>query len=161
VAASTPAPSVTVSVPPIVLPGLPPLTVPVLHLPVVTLPPLLSPPTSAPPVTARPSLAPRVATTLPITVPGVVTTPGHPAANRAGRPAVAPAMAPAVGRASDVTPTVPAVQLVARSVRALSLPLGPAVVVGMFLVLQGRIDRRDPKLVDAPTGADDDLVEFA
>jgi hypothetical protein len=31
----------------------------------------------------------------------------------------------------------------------------------MFLMVQGKIDGRDPKLIDAALGADNDLVEFA
>ena len=42
----------------------------------------------------------------------------------------------------------------------LSVPLGLAVLVVAFMVVQWLVDRRDPKLVDAPAHKDEDTVGF-
>jgi hypothetical protein len=44
--------------------------------------------------------------------------------------------------------------------RALAFPLGLSLVVAGFLLVQGYLDRRDPKLAVAPLDAKDDLVSF-
>ncbi len=71
------------------------------------------------------------------------------------------ALRPGVASANDgVTPDIAAPQLALRSAKDLAVPFGVGAAVTVFLVIQGRIDRRDPKLTDAPVGVDDDLVEF-
>ena len=77
------------------------------------------------------------------------------------KPAPSPAASGAKAGNDGVTPGIPAPQLALRSARDLSVPFGVGAAVTVFLVIQGRIDRRDPKLVDAPVGPEDDLVEFA
>ncbi len=42
----------------------------------------------------------------------------------------------------------------------LSVPLGLGVLVVAFMVVQWLVDRRDPKLVDAPAHKDEDTVGF-
>ena len=49
---------------------------------------------------------------------------------------------------------------VIEAVRQFSFPLFLAVGVGAFLLMQSRIDRKDPKLAIAPVDARDDLVVF-
>jgi hypothetical protein len=49
---------------------------------------------------------------------------------------------------SDVLPVVHTI--VQRSVSHPEMPLSLAVIVGLFLAIQHRIDRRDPKLAGAP-----------
>jgi hypothetical protein len=44
--------------------------------------------------------------------------------------------------------------------RRFAFPLSVAVVVAAFLLVQGRIDRKDPKLATAPIDSRDDLVSF-
>jgi len=152
----------SVTVPPVTLPAvpLPPVTLPGITLPGRPSPapghtaagptkPVIVPAPSAPP-TARP-----VTTTL--------TTHLRPV-HRAQAPTAAP-------RAAGGTRSAPAgpgatiakapAALALRSARDLSAPLGVAGLVGVFLVVQGWLDSRDPKLVDAPVGTDDDVIQFA
>jgi hypothetical protein len=44
--------------------------------------------------------------------------------------------------------------------RQFGFPLGLAVLVLAFVVVQGRLDARDPKLAFAPVSVDDDLLSF-
>jgi hypothetical protein len=42
----------------------------------------------------------------------------------------------------------------------LKIPIAFALVVGVFLLIQALVDRRDPKLSQAPERGDDDSTEF-
>jgi hypothetical protein len=55
---------------------------------------------------------------------------------------------------------VPRLHLALQSAHDLSVPISVAAIVVLFLIAQARVDARDPKLVDAPVGADDDMVGF-
>jgi hypothetical protein len=44
--------------------------------------------------------------------------------------------------------------------RRFAFPLGVAALVAAFLLVQGRVDSRDPKLATAPIDSRDDLVMF-
>jgi hypothetical protein len=163
-----PGPVPLVSLPPIQIPGLPPITVPVVtlpRLPVVpspTVPRLPSgpapPPRQPQPPVGRPTLPttvfprPARSTVLPVQQ--------RPLPRGARTATYVPRSA--VTAANDgVTPGVAAPQLALQSAKDLSVPFGVGAAVTVFLVIQGRIDRRDPKLSDAPVGSDEDLVEFA
>jgi hypothetical protein len=43
----------------------------------------------------------------------------------------------------------------------LSIPVALAVLVGVFLVAQAQLGRRDPKLVEAPHDRDEDGLSFS
>ena len=51
-------------------------------------------------------------------------------------------------------------RLAVQTARAFELPFTVAAAVVAFLIVQARIDRTDPKLVDAPVGADEELIGF-
>src|SRR5438874_1231671 len=59
---------------------------------------------------------------------------------------------PAASAARDYAPKA------LRAVRDLRLPMGISGLVLAFLAVQGRIDRRDPRLVFAPVTADEDVL---
>jgi hypothetical protein len=48
----------------------------------------------------------------------------------------------------------------ADATRRFAFPIGIISLVGAFLLLQGRLDRRDPKLAAAPIDSRDDLVVY-
>lgn len=50
--------------------------------------------------------------------------------------------------------------LAVQTARAFGLPFTVAAAVIAFLVVQARIDRNDPKLLDAPVTLDEDMVWF-
>ena len=51
-------------------------------------------------------------------------------------------------------------QAATEAAEKLAFPLGLALMVGAFLMLQGRIDRKDAKLVLAPIDSEQDLLSF-
>lgn len=144
------APAITA--PPVTVPS---LTVPSLPLPTITVPPLTGP--TVPPV--APSTAPRppAASTTPSVTSSRTVTVGRSPAKAAGRPAPTPGSG-ARYRLADLPADT---RLAARTAKDLSMPLGLAVAVAVFLVVQGRVERSDPKVTDAPVGFDDDTVGFA
>lgn len=121
-------------------------------------------PTAAP--TSRPTTAPRPAPAVAPSRAPVVVLPREPR-GPAQVPAAVPAATPAAPRARTAPrrlaaqPARPAgVAPVAKALTGIAtndpqLPLGILVVVATFLLVQGRIDRKDPKLTDTAT---DDLV---
>jgi hypothetical protein len=48
-----------------------------------------------------------------------------------------------------------------RAATRLSVPTALAVVVGIFLVAQAQLGKRDPKLADAPHDRDEDGLGFS
>jgi hypothetical protein len=49
---------------------------------------------------------------------------------------------------------------VAEATRRFAFPIGIAALVGAFLLVQGRVDRKEPKLAAAPIDSRDDLVIY-
>ena len=68
-----------------------------------------------------------------------------------------PASAVAPARESLISQIAEAAKQAAKT---LAFPLGLALMVGAFLMVQGRIDRKDAKLVLAPIDAEQDLLSF-
>lgn len=96
--------------------------------------------------------------------------PTAPGPAPARKPTVKPtAPGPAPGTAVAVEPTVetepavppPTEDGVAPTARRLGFPLALAALVSAFVAVQGRLDRRDPKLAVAPVSVHDDLLPFA
>jgi hypothetical protein len=44
--------------------------------------------------------------------------------------------------------------------RRFAFPIGVSALAGIFLLVQGRLDRRDPKLTAAPIDSRDDVATF-
>lgn len=68
-----------------------------------------------------------------------------------------PPYAPAPQRETFMTQLA---QAAGEAAEKLAFPLGLALMVGAFLMVQGRIDRKDAKLVLAPIDAEQDLLSF-
>ncbi|MDQ3957302.1 MAG: hypothetical protein M3273_03155 [Actinomycetota bacterium] len=68
------------------------------------------------------------------------------------------------GATSDAPAAASALERIARSAtevaERIAFPLFLAVAVGLFVVVQNRVDRRDPKLALAALDADEDLLRF-
>ena len=80
----------------------------------------------------------------------------RPPGARQVEPATAPADAPP--RPNDSLD--PIQQALSGSTGTLAFPLTLIVVLGAFLLVQGRLDRSDPKLALAPVDPDDDILSF-
>jgi hypothetical protein len=91
--------------------------------------------------------------------------PLRPAGSGGSTPGVSSAPSIAVPRLdlgpSDLAEALPGLagDTVAAAAKSPSLPIGIGLVVVLFLLVQNRIDRRDPKLAFAPT-EDDEPLEF-
>jgi hypothetical protein len=145
---------------PTALPSLPPLLPPVLPPLVPTLPPIVSGPTGTP-VRSEPSVPAVGPTTGP--PPARRVRPGASGAPGGGSSTSGPsgALSPDLGRghaarAEDArllaeAPLPERLQVMGQNaVRNSGLPLGALLLLGLFLLLQDRFDRRDPKLALAP-----------
>lgn len=129
-------------------------------------------PAAPPPEPAGPRPGPRRPVPVSAVGPLLPTRPGAPysvpAVRPAGRPA-APALpaqaADGSGRAHGLVPGVPGAldtairRTLTETVRTPTIPVALVLLVVGFLLLQNRIDRRDPKLAAAPVEAEPD-VEF-
>lgn len=72
---------------------------------------------------------------------------------------LAPALIASVASATDAKPTtIP--EFVLETATRFGIPIGLAIVVLGFLVIQGRIDGRDPKLAAAPLASERKTLEF-
>ena len=60
-----------------------------------------------------------------------------------------------------LVPHRPFTRATAVAARDFVVPIGMAVLVGLFLGLQAWIGRRDPKLTIAPVGAHDEYLTFS
>lgn len=130
--------------------------------------------TTAPPPTTTTTAAPAPST-------GTTATPSSSTASPAGSATTEPARALPASRprrgssAEDPTAVatlqaVPAAEqgptltrlrrLTLPTARQFGFPLGLALLVLGFVVVQGRLDARDPKLAFAPVSVDDDLLPF-
>lgn len=171
-----PLPAVTlppVTLPPVSTPGLttPAVSTPIAEVPSVPVPSVTLPPLAVGGGVEAPDAAP-VAATVPLAVAGETTgqapvgeLPGTSAPGSAGPPSsgvptatAAPAVA---SSATEMRPLgVRLRQAAAETVGRLSFPLGLAVAIACFLLVQHRLDRGDPRM--APVGpADDELLEFS
>ena len=177
----------TVTLPPVTLPPvtLPPVTLPPVSTPEITTPALSTPIAEVPSLSVPSVTLPPVAigggVTATTPAPGVApaaagATPGEapvgelPATIGAGSPegAVGPdadgtpaAGAPAATTATEVGPlAVRLRQAASETVGRLSFPLGLAVAIASFLLVQHRLDRDDPRMTPAGP-ADDELLEFS
>lgn len=168
-----------VSLPPVSLPvDVPGVTVPVdvprVSLPPITLPPMtvpetaLTPPPQAPPATEG---GPRSKTFS-------AGTEGHPSTSTgAGAAGPAPAPLDAAGAAGGAGGSDPSVateavgpnrplplrlsRAAAQTAQDLSFPLGLALAIAAFLLVQHRVDRGDPRVASGGVLRDDDLVGFS
>jgi hypothetical protein len=70
---------------------------------------------------------------------------------------LASASAPVPARETFITQLADAA---VEATKKLAFPLGLALMVGAFLMVQGRIDRKDAKLVLAPISSEQDLLSF-
>jgi hypothetical protein len=132
--------------------------------PVTDTPPELAPPTTVAPSPAPAPAAPARATAQPAPAP-TTTAPAPSSAPAAPAPALA---APPLANDNprpllELPESAPQVvtDLGRRSVdaaRRFPIPTGLAIAVAIFLLVQGRIDRRDPRL--AAAAADDELLGF-
>ena len=89
-----------------------------------------------------------------------------PASERAPRPVASRVDAPHPGALRGGSPRPEGVlervgRAVVDSSSDFAIPFAIMALAGLFLLFQGRIDRRDPKLVLAPLDAADDLLTFA
>ena len=124
---------------------------------VPALPPAPAPPTTAPVPTRAPAVAEKPQATVTVTtLPKAEPRPTVPRVVQAtAQPAAPTPVTPAVSAARDYAPKA------LRAVRDLRLPMGISGLVLAFLAVQGRIDRRDPRLVFAPVTADEDVLTFS
>ena len=150
-----------------------PVTVPTVSIPAVTLPLVTVPSISLPPITL-PSITLPPATVPSATVPPVTLPPAEPSVSSPATslPSPSPFPSPATvphaaipsppGRTTGAAPPArhATIHLAVQTARAFGLPFTVAAVVMAFLVVQARIDRSDPKLVDAPVTLDEDMVWF-
>ncbi len=162
-----------------------PLTVPPATLPPVTLPPVPVEPSIAVPPVPLPDLQSLVPGPAPAGVsegqtaaaPDAAPTPtdvaSAPAASDAPAVAKAPPSSPhpvaPVVRTPPAPATVPSVtgplplrlrNAALQTARRLSVPMGLAAAIVVFLVLQPRLDRNDPNVAHAGVSRDDDLLGF-
>jgi hypothetical protein len=146
---------------------LPPVTLPPVTLPPVTVPPLTVPtlPTSAPPASTSPTVTQQTpGGSAPSTLPATTTTTSSTSTtvpHLSVVPVTRPVAAPGLPTGYHLTDLPADTRLAARTAKDLSLPLGLAAAVVVFLLVQGRVERSDPKVADAPVGFDDDTVGFA
>ena len=178
-----------VTSPPLTLfPGVstPPVTTPPVSLPVVELPPLSVPSFEVPPVTLPPVTLPGLlpgtrgtgaaATTAPTATSAATPAPAAASAPRAGAelgaggggepvaatPAVEAAVeATTIAEVSSAPLAVRLRQAAADTVQELSFPLGLALAIVAFLVVQHRVDRGDPRMASIGALPEDDLLEFS
>ncbi|HSO94552.1 MAG TPA: hypothetical protein VLV81_00780 [Acidimicrobiia bacterium] len=135
------------------------------QLPAIQTPPVTPPvvqPSPPRPVSPPPVVVPSIIGTVPVgaTAPATVTArpPGAPPGTPAG--AAAASGAPAAVSPQGVVPTPPAaaprtaprsaVARALRTARSYSVLLALAAAVLAFLMIQGRVDRRDPRILGAP-----------
>jgi hypothetical protein len=78
--------------------------------------------------------------------------------NRNNTISATPAYAEAPERETFITQLA---QAATEAAEKLAFPLGLALMVGAFLMVQGRIDRKDAKLVLAPIDSEQDLLSFS
>jgi hypothetical protein len=131
------------------------------------------PPSTTPPTTAAPASVPAPApgwtTTQPPADGAKVETARRSGASSGRRAPPRARAASAEAETFDVAPVVAEDEPTIARLRQVSLPaarqfgfpLGLAVLVLLFLAVQGRLDARDPKLAAAPLSIDDDLLPFA
>jgi hypothetical protein len=142
--------------------------------------PTPTPPVVGPSVTPTPAVTPAAAvipaaTVAPaapaVTVPPVVVAVPPPARRFVGPSPPAPTpvrraspFAPAPSRPLASIGPIPGLTTltpeVLRTATHLKIPLALAGLIVLFLIVQTRIDRQDPKLARAPTNADDDALSF-
>ena len=161
-------------------PELAPVTVPPVTLPPVTIPPVTVPPVTVPearvPAPPRPSLdAPLPAgggagarppvTDTPQEAPTTVPAEGPlplPPGSRAGEDAEQGSGDDGGGADRSEGPLVTRLrQAAARTIEQLSFPIGLAMAMLGFLVVQHRVDHHDARLADPTLGADDEYVGFS
>lgn len=190
-AQSVTVPPVTIpptTAPAVTIPAGEPVTGPEITVPAVTLPAVTLPPATLPTLTV-PNLPLDGVPVAPVAVPGTATSPAGPAT--AGGPlaeddhgaatsvgAAAGGRAPSSGAAAAGTTSLspaaarrtsapaPALSLrlrraVVETARQLSFPIGLALAIVVFLLVQHRLDRRDPRVVSSGIVADDELLGFS
>lgn len=168
----------------VTVPPLPPVSLPLLTLPPVTVPPIVVPPLSVadlavlPPPGAQPApagvspgptaVAPDGASAPADAAPPPVAPDapaGAPATNATHRSRAVPpgAPPPAAEEAAAVTGPLPLRlrNAASETARRLSFPLGLAVAIVAFLILQPRLDRGDPSVAHPGVSREDDLLGFS
>lgn len=176
----------TVTLPPVTLPSLalppvstpgvttPPVSTPIAEVPSLSVPSVTLPPVAVGGGVATTTIAPSAALAVPPAATGPTTAPAPvgelPATVGAGSPAGAPSRDADGGTgagelvattATEMRPLgVRLRQAAAETVGWLSFPLGLAVAIACFLIVQHRLDRDDPRMTPAGP-ADDELLEFS
>jgi len=143
--------------------GLPPMPVDTPELPPTDVVPGL-------PVNGATEPAPTAATPTPAPVPAPAPAPAPDAAapdSASSAEDAGPARAPSSGGGDGSRPTSISTSstssrpaAVARAARSFTLLFVLVALVGGYLVIQGRLDARDPKLVAAPIDRDDEVIRF-